>query len=406
MPGRLRSFFFIAIVVTLCACKQNTVRQIPVSDFFKTPEKSYFKISPDGKYISYLRPFKDKQNIYIKSLVTGAEIMATTFTDYSVRDYSWTYNNQIVFTQDIIAIDAYKLFTLDVTTLKFKKLLDLDKTRIRILNRNRQQPDVITVAMNKRDPVNFDVYRLNVKTGRLQPYLLNPGNITKWYPDADGSIRLVKVSDGVNESILYRTNENTPFKPIIKNSFKDRVEPVAFTGERDCFYALSNINRDKTALVEVNAENGREEKVVYASDKADIMDVSYSKNKHLVELASWDEARPQKHFLNKDIEQVYTSLAAKLKGNQIDIVDRDSLEKKFIIFTYTDQNPGSYYLYERNGNQLTKLGDMNSGINPEELCAMRPVSFKASDGITINGYLTVPNNKGEQKRTTRGSDAA
>jgi dipeptidyl aminopeptidase/acylaminoacyl peptidase len=396
MLDRLRSFFFVAVILLFCACKQNEVRQIPVSDFFKTPEKSFFKISPDGKYISYLKPYKDKQNIYIRSLVTGAEQMATTFTDYSVRDYTWTFNNQIVFTQDIIAVDEFKIYTLDVATLKFKSLVNLDKARIRILNRNRQQPDVITVAMNKRDPVNFDVYRLNVKTGELKPYLLNPGNITKWYPDADGSIRLVKVSDGVNETIMYRTNDKSSFKPIIKNNFNDRVEPVAFTGEGSNFYALSNVNRDKTALIEINAETGKEVKVVYASDKADILDVNYSKAKRRLELVAWEEAKPQKRFLDADIKKMYDNLSGKIKGDQIDIVDRDSAENKFIIVSSTDKNPGSYYLYERSSDKVTKLADINPETKPEELCDMQPVSFKASDGMLINGYLTIP--KGKERR--------
>jgi dipeptidyl aminopeptidase/acylaminoacyl peptidase len=396
MLDRLRSFFFVAVILLFCACKQNEVRQIPVSDFFKTPEKSFFKISPDGKYISYLKPYKDKQNIYIRSLVTGAEQMATTFTDYSVRDYTWTFNNQIVFTQDIIAVDEFKIYTLDVATLKFKSLVNLDKARIRILNRNRQQPDVITVAMNKRDPVNFDVYRLNVKTGELKPYLLNPGNITKWYPDADGSIRLVKVSDGVNETIMYRTNDKSSFKPIIKNNFNDRVEPVAFTGEGSNFYALSNVNRDKTGLIEINAETGKEVKVVYASDKADILDVNYSKAKRRLELVAWEEAKPQKRFLDADIKKMYDNLSGKIKGDQIDIVDRDSAENKFIIVSSTDKNPGSYYLYERSSDKVTKLADINPETKPEELCDMQPVSFKASDGMLINGYLTIP--KGKERR--------
>ncbi|GGH20654.1 alpha/beta hydrolase family protein [Mucilaginibacter phyllosphaerae] len=396
MPGRLRSFLLITVIVFICACKQNDVRQIPVSDFFKTPEKSFFKISPDGKYISYLKPYKDKQNIYIRSLETGDEHMATSFTDYPVRDYTWTFSNQIVFTQDIIAIDEFRIYTFDVASLKVKRLLNLDKARIRILNRNRLQPDVITVAMNKRDPVNFDVYRLNVKTGELKPYLLNPGNITKWYPDADGGIRLVKVSDGVDETILFRANDKAAFKPIIKNNFTDRVEPVAFTGIKTNFYALSNVNRDKTALIEINAENGKEEKVVYASNKADILDVAYSKNKHRPELVSWEEAKPQKHFLDKGIEAMYNNLSAKIKGNQIDIVDRDSTENKFIIVSSTDKNPGSYYLYERSADKLTKLADVNPEIVPEELCDMQPVSFKASDGMLINGYLTIP--KGKDKK--------
>ncbi|MFD0792642.1 prolyl oligopeptidase family serine peptidase [Mucilaginibacter litoreus] len=393
MPGRIRSFFLIAAIVFLYACKQNEVRRIPVSDFFKTPEKSYFKISPDGKYISYLKPYKDKQNIYIRSLITGIEHMATSFSDYSVRDYTWTFGNQIVFTQDIIVDDIYRLYTLDAASLKFKKLLDLDKARIKILNRNRMQPDIITVAMNKRDPVNFDVYRLNVKTGELKPYLLNPGNIIKWYPDANGAIRLVKVSDGVNESILFRPNEKAPFKAIIRSNFNDRVEPIAFTGHGENFYALSNVNRDKTALVEIDASSGKQEKVVYASDKADIMDVSYSRNKRHIEFVSWDEAKPQKHYLDAEIQQLYNNLSQKIKGNKIEIVDRDSAENKFIIISYTDKNPGSYYLYERAGDKLNKLGDINSGIKQEELCDMQPISFRASDGMVLNGYLTIPKGK-------------
>jgi dipeptidyl aminopeptidase/acylaminoacyl peptidase len=397
MQGRFRSVLFFCIIALLSACKPKQVRQIPVSDFFKTPEKSFFKISPDGKYVSYLKPYKDKQNLYIKSLVNNTERMATSFTDYSVRDYSWTFNNQIIFTQDIIAFDQYKMYTLDVATLKIKNLLNLDRARIRILNRNRQQPDMVTVAMNKRDLVNFDVFRLNVKTGELKLYILNPGNVTKWYPDADGQIRLAKVSDGVDESILYRPNDSTPFKAIIKNNFKNRVEPVAFTGVKSNFYALSNVDRDKTALVEINAENGRQEKVVYASDKADIIDVTYSKNSRLMEIASWEEAKPQKHFLNKHIGAIYDSLIAKLKNTQIDIVDRDSAEEKFVVFTYTDRNPGSYYLYEHKNNRLTKLGDMNPNISSAELSTVEPVSFKARDGLLVNGYLTIPN--GEEKKS-------
>ena len=393
MPGRLRLFLFIACVASLCACTPATVKQIPVSDFFKTPEKSFFKISPDGKFVSYLKPYKDKQNIYIKSLETGKEQMATAYTDYSVRDYSWTFNNQIVFTQDIIASDVYRVFTLDVATLKITNLLNLDKVRIRILNRNRQQPDIITVSLNKRDAANFDVYRMNVKTGELKLYLQNPGNVTKWYPEPDGRIRMAKASDGVNETILFRTSEHRPFKPIIKSNFNDRVEPIAFTGTKNYFYALSNVNRDKTAVVEIDADSGKEVRVVYASPNADIMDVSYSKSKRMIELASWDEAMPQRHFLSSGVEAIYKCIESKLKGSQMNIVDRDSIEDKFIVNTYTDKSPGSYYLYETQGDRLTKLGDINSGIQSDDFCAMEPVRFKASDGLTINGYLTVPNGK-------------
>ena len=393
-PLRILSFF--AVLLALVACKQHRVQQIPISDFFKIPEKSTFRISPDGNYISYLKPYKGKENLFIQQLPDGKEQMATSFTDYPVRgDYFWTYNNEIVFSQDDIASDEVKLYTLTIAGLKVKNILSQQKVRIVLLNRNKQQPDIITIRMNKRDPAIFDIYRLNIKTGNLAPYLLNPGSLTEWYPEVDGHIRLVTSSDGVNKTILFRPNEGSPFKPIIENNFSTSVKPIAFTGEKNYFYALSNVNRDKTALVEINADDGKEIKVIFNCKIADIQDVEYSKSRNRLELVSWQAAKPQKHFLDTGIKHIYSQLAAQLKGNEINITDRDSSEHKFIISIYTDRNPGSYYLYENNTGKLTKLGDINSSLKAKDLCAMQPVSYKASDGLTINGYLTLP--QGPQK---------
>ena len=49
--------------------------------------------------------------------------MATSFSDASVRDYYWTFNDDIVYIQDLIADDQYKMFTLDVTTLNSRLVL-------------------------------------------------------------------------------------------------------------------------------------------------------------------------------------------------------------------------------------------------------------------------------------------
>lgn len=395
MTNRFKYLFLLLLLIMLGACRQPAVRQIPVLDFFKTPEKSVFRISPDGKYISYLKPYKDKQNLYIQSLATGKETMATKFTDYPVRDYFWTYNNQVVVMQDIIATDQFKMYALDVPALKLRDVLSLGKVRFKLLSRGRKNPDIITISINKRDPADFDVYRLNIRTGELTTYITNPGNMTDWYPDADGTIRLAEASDGVNKTILYRKDEGSAFKPIIVNNFKDLVQPIGFSADKNKFYAISNVKRDKAALVEINAGNGREETVLFSSDRADIDDWSYSKKNHQIDYVLWDDEKQHIHFQNNNAEQLFKQLFTKLSGNSIKITDRDSAESKFIIVSSTDRNPGSYYLYQSNNRKLTKLGNMNSGLNPDELCAMQPVSYKASDGLTINGFLTLP--KGDKK---------
>src|ERR1700744_5232030 len=146
MLTRFRIIFSFIIIFAACACKQSGVRQIPISDFFKTPEESVFRLSPDGEYISYLKPYKGRQNLFVKSLVDTTERPATSFTDYSVREYSWTNNDQLVLIQDNISADEYKLYTLDVNTLQARNILSLEKGRIRLVsNMFEGDPNVITV---------------------------------------------------------------------------------------------------------------------------------------------------------------------------------------------------------------------------------------------------------------------
>jgi dipeptidyl aminopeptidase/acylaminoacyl peptidase len=396
MVRSLKVLVIVFIAVALYSCKEKA-KEIPISDFFNVAEKSGFKISPDGKYVSYLKPDKQKQNLFIASVEdlmsnSGKERLAATFTDFSGRDYQWTFDNQIVFSQRNPKTDSTKIVVLDMATLKLHDMMAEKKVQIFVLRPNRLQPDVITVQMNKRDSTNFDIYRLNIKTGELKTYLVNPGNVTDWYPNAEGQILLAKVSDGVDETILYRPNENSPFKAIIKNNFKERVTPIAFTSLKNSFYALSNVNRDKTALVTINAETGKEEQVVFASDKADILNSRYSTNKHRLDFVSWEEAKPKKHFLNGVAEHIYNTLLKhnELNGNEVNIMSADSAEDKFIVSTYTDRDPGSVYLYQTKSDKLTLLVDNNSNIQPEQLCAMKPISYKAGDGTIINGYLTLP----------------
>jgi dipeptidyl aminopeptidase/acylaminoacyl peptidase len=392
---RLLLLFYLLIAFS--GCKDKKTDDIAVSDFFTSSEKTNFKISPNGKYVSYLKRYKDKQNLFIKKLEDGSDEQATSYTDISVRgDYSWTFDNQILFTKENFSRkDPHQIFALNVQTLKTSVLfISEPNVRTWILTTNRLAPDVLSITMNKRtintrDSAISDVYKLNLKTGEAKLYLVNPGSITEWFVNADGSIRLAKANEGAYESIFYRPGEGAPFKLVIKNNFRNSVRPIGFSGVKNYFYALSNVGRDKTAVVEINAEDGKEQRVVYASDKADMQRVEYMRSKHRIESAAWEEDKPQKHFFDKGIGKVYDDVSRQLVGSEINLSSRDTAEQKFIVTASTDKSRGAVYLYDRKQNKLSKLND-NSKLNPEDMCAMEPITYHASDGTIINGYITYP----------------
>ena len=63
--------------------------------------------------------------------------------------------------------------------------------------------------------------------------------------------------------------------------------------------------------------------------------------------------------------------------------------KELVFRVSSDRNPGEYYLLDRE-RKATFLLATREWIDPEQMAAMKPVSYAARDGLVIHGYLTLP----------------
>jgi len=75
-------------------------KQIPLEDFFKNPEKTYFQISPDGKYISYTAPYESRMNIFVQKVGSDKAKRLTSETDRSIMGYFWANPDRILYLKD------------------------------------------------------------------------------------------------------------------------------------------------------------------------------------------------------------------------------------------------------------------------------------------------------------------
>ena len=65
-------------------------------------------------------------------------------------------------------------------------------------------------------------------------------------------------------------------------------------------------------------------------------------------------------------------------------------EDKFVVAATSDRTLGKRYLYDRNARTLDLLADVAPWLPEDELSLMKPIEFKARDGLAIHGYLTLP----------------
>ena len=368
----------------------SSPQKIALKDFFRNPEKTAFQISPDGKYLSFLAPYENRLNIFVQEIGKENVSRITSVTDRDIAGYLWKNNNRIVYLRDSKGEENYHLFAVDKDGANLVELTPFEGVRVNITDELEDFDDVMLIEMNKRDPKVFDVYRLDINKGSMTLSAENPGNVGGWITDHDGKIRAAITTDGVNTSLLYRESEDKQFKTVLTTSFKDTLRPLFFTFDNKNIYASSNLGRDKSAIIKYDIESAKETEVIFEHADVDCEALHYSRKRKVLTSVSYYTWKHERHFLDKEIENIFRRLEKDLGGYEITIADKNKNEDKFLIRTYSDRSLGSYYFYDKNSDALTKLTDVSPWLDENDMPEIKPVSYKSRDGLKINGYLTLP----------------
>ncbi len=387
-----KHIYFAAMFTILFSCAPTLEKAplIPLEDFFRNPEKTAFQLSPNGEFFSFLAPWESRLNVFVQKIGENEAVRITSETERDIAGYLWKGDNRILFLKDTGGDENFHLYGVNADGSDLIGLTVFEKVRTMFIDDLKDEENEVIIGLNQRDATVFDPYRLNVITGEMTMLAENPGNIMGWMTDHAGKLRLAIASDGVNTTTLYRDTEEEPFRPVLTTSFRETLSPVLFTFDNKMVYALSNLERDKTALVVFDIANGKEVEVLYETGEADIEGVDYSRKDKKLLSVSWTTDKVQEHFFDAEAETMKKGIEEKLPGYQVAKGSNNKAEDKFMIRTYSDRSRGAYYFYNKNNSELTKLAELSPWLNENDLCEMKPISYTSRDGLTIQGYLTLP----------------
>jgi hypothetical protein len=205
-------FCLLAIFFTSQAL---AVAKIPVRVFFKNAVRSRFQISPDGNYLSFVQPFKNRMNVFVQKRGTNEVVQVTSETARDIPGYFWKSNNRIVYIKDFNGDENFHVVIVDRDGKNLKDLTPFAGVATMIVNQLEDNETEMLIGMNKRNPEVFDVYRLNVVTGDMKMVAENPGNILNWVTDHAGKIRTAVTTTTPSYTGKPRKPPSSPFSPPI-----------------------------------------------------------------------------------------------------------------------------------------------------------------------------------------------
>ena len=410
LQGRVFSLWLILVAVGAQAAT------VPVETFFKPNEFRLAKLSPDGRKLAVITTIggRTNYNLSVIDLQTKKASAVTGLRKANVSWFAWITNDRVVFR----SVDEYGF-----TTTAGLQAVNIDGRKYRInlpwnrdwdygrapsgsyLGRSRAQQDAILIGVrNPRLPVgtgNQDVYRVDAYTLKKTRVAKNPGDVVRWVFDwndvARAAVREVSDGNSVKRSFLYRDNAEEEWRVLGEYRLcEGEILPAGFQADNRILYVLSDIGRLNYALYTYDIETRKLDKLIFAHEDVDVGGVLYSHFEKDIIGIYYTAARSQVIYLEPGRASLAKALENNFKGYSARARFSDD-GRSALIRTYSDRSPGAYYFYDKKTHSAKKVLEVASQIDPRDMADTLPISFKSRDGLTLHGYLTLP----EQRKTPR-----
>ena len=402
------SLCFLVFLISISSMMAQTGKiqtTVPIIDrelFFGNPEISGGQLSPDGKWISFMKEYDGIMNIWVKKFDEPFEkSRPLTNSKRPMQSYFWSYDGKyILYVKDengdenvnVFAVDP--MATAEVNTVPASRnLTPLKGITAQINLVSKKNPDLIMVALNDRDKAWHDLYQLKISTGELTKIYENKDRVAGYDFDWDENLRVFTKTDEKGTTILFK-KEGDKLTQIYETSVTEQAYIVNWAPDSKKAYFVSNkgdlnlstlllmdLDTQKITKIESDPKNRVDFGSLLVSDLTrEIIYTSYTDDKTVYK---WKD---------KTWEKNYKYLQSKFPGREVNFQSITKDEKKFLITTSGDKYVPEVYFFNSETKELLLQYVPRPALKKVEeyLAAMKPIRYKSSDGLEISGYLTLP----------------
>jgi dipeptidyl aminopeptidase/acylaminoacyl peptidase len=296
----------------------------------------------------------------------------------------------LLFLQDNGGDENFHLFAVGEEDSAPADLTPYEGVNAEILSLDYARTDEILVLMNLRDSEVFDVYRLDIKSGRTTLDTQNSNGIDSFIDDASMSVRaaVVQRSDGAVH-VLLRRDVRTQWRTLATFPPDDgSPQLVGFSRDGRTLFLLSTFNSNSVRLLGIDTSSGAVREVC-ADPHHDVSEVLCSTTTKEPIAACIIADRKRWQVLDAAYAQDFTALAEQIPGD-LSIESSDAADRRWLVLSVTDDETSAYWLYDRSERSAHRLFSVRPALDAYTLSSMHCVKYAARDGREIQGYLTLP----------------
>ena len=353
-----------SMLASLAAPLAVRAEQPPIIDrnlFFGEVDITGERISPDGQFISFLKPYNGTRNIWVKktSEPYSAARPVSAEVKRPIRGHFWSQDSKfILYAQDAGGDENFNVYAIDPTLAAdpatgvppTRALTDLRGVRTVIYSVPQAKPDIIYIGLNDRDPRWHDLYELRLSTGEKTLLRKNTERIANWVFDHDATLRLaVRLTEAGDKEFLRVDPDG--FKVIYSCDVLEGCGQEGFDAQNKLVYLVTNKGPlNLTELELLDPATGATTPVESDPEKrVDFGGIILSVADYRVLFTKYEDDGVRRYFTDRAFEAQFRWLESQFPGKEVRLGARTTDESLWIVSAHSDTDPGDIYVWNPSG---------------------------------------------------------
>jgi dipeptidyl aminopeptidase/acylaminoacyl peptidase len=394
-----------------------------IASFFEFPAFGNAVLSPSGRYLAVRSSAPDRHDfLAVIDLSNNKPTVAASFDDADVDAFQWVNDERLLFdlaekktglgdlrhAPGLFAVnrDGGKLVQLADRSYQpttkaeaGRQLLPWHTDMLRQRPRNSADTYVTSNEYTTTGELAYvDLIRVNTLTGQAHT-VPRPRQATGWLLDQNGEPRIASQTDKGTTTLYYIDPATSEWRTIASfpafTGGPNAIKPVAF-GPDGTLYVSANHGKDTLSLYTLDIGTGKlSDQPVVTTAGYDFNGTLIIRGGKLLGVRLKTDATSDEWF-SADMKSLQQKIDKALPTtvNMIDIPSAPATPW-VMVRAYSDTTPLSYYLYNKENGQLSRIGSTRPAINPLQMGRQQAIRYKARDGLEIPALLTLPRGGGK-----------
>ncbi len=389
------SLFRTAVAAALLAFASSaSAERLPVGDFFKDPEFTSVSLSPTGEYITVSVPQGDRT---LLAAFQTSDMKLVGKWDYGANQHiesvRWVQDKRfLMYVSRKIGKFDFRIGTPDVyaSNVDGTKRIDIPNGGFyQMVDVTWDDPESVLV---QRSIETAFLFKLNVDNGKVTRLATAPLRFGGFVLDSKQQVRYAVGSkdEGIKSVTLRRDGDKWTTVHETEMGGSTQMPMMFDRDDKNVIFMISDKGEpERVSLVDPETQV---EKVLGSNPNVGPNGSLLSSDERELLAVEYLDGLPRYDFVNVDHPEskAYAGLIKAFPKHAVRFGGISRNGRHILVRTYSDVDPGSYYLFDRETNQAKFLVAAMKWIKPELMSEMRPISLTARDGVKLHGYLTIP----------------